>query len=68
MAVLTGPQRGKLPLNDFGMPAKRAYPVTDRAHAVAAKARATQQYERGNLSSQARTAINAKANAVLGAK
>lgn len=51
--------------SQFGLPAKRAYPMPDPAHAANAKARATQQVKAGNLSpSQAKT-IKSKANKVI---
>jgi len=48
------------------MPAQRKYPVPDKAHAVAAKARATQQVAKGNLTPAMATKIRAKANNVMG--
>lgn len=66
MATLTTKKRKTLPKADFGEPAKRAYPMPDRAHAANAKARATQQVAAGNLSPSEATKIKAKANRVLG--
>jgi len=68
MAELSTKQRKGLRSSAFGIPSERKYPMPDRAHAANAKARATQQFDKGNLSSSARTAINAKANAMLGRK
>jgi hypothetical protein len=42
--------------------------MPDRPHAANAKARATQQYKRGNLSASTRAQIDAKANRILGSK
>ena len=64
MAVLSSKQRNKLPDSAFAGP-DRSYPIHDKAHAANAKARATQQYEAGNLSKSARDKIRAKANKVL---
>lgn len=64
MAVLSSKQRNKLPDSAFAGP-YRSYPVHDKAHAANAKARATKQYEAGNLSKSARDKIRAKANKVL---
>ena len=50
MAVLTTKQRDKLSPTMFGEPGKRAYPMPDKAHAIDAKGRARQQYNRGKLS------------------
>lgn len=64
MATLTTKARKKLPTSDFAGP-DRSYPVNDRAHAANAKARASQQYDKGNLSKSAKEKIDAKANKVL---
>lgn len=64
MAELTTKRRNKLPDSEFAGP-DRSYPIPDKAHAANAKARATQQYEEGNLSKSARDKIRAKANKVL---
>lgn len=58
-------ERDKIPASKFGLPGARKYPVEDKAHAANAKARATQQVEKGNLSSSAKAQIDAKANRVL---
>lgn len=63
--MLTEKTRNRLLPADFGLPAKRAYPVENRAHAIDAKARATQQVKAGNLTPGQRAEIDAKANAVL---
>lgn len=65
MAKLTSKDRKKLPKSDFGMPGERKYPMPDKAHAANAKARATQQEKKGNLSKSAEKKIDAKANKVL---
>jgi len=59
--------RNALPTKDFGLPSERKYPVPDASHAADAKARATQQAAKGNLTPAQHAAINAKANKVLGA-
>lgn len=64
MAVLTSKQRKALPASVFAGPG-RSYPIPDKAHAANAKARATQQAAKGNLSSSARARIIARANTVL---
>ena len=48
-ARLTAAQRRALPGDDFALPGRR-YPINDRGHAMAARARASQQYRAGNLS------------------
>ena len=68
MAPLTANKRNALRKSSFGLPGKRSYPMPDASHAANAKARATQQYNKGNLSSSGRAQINAKANRVLGKK
>ena len=64
MAKLTTSQRNKLPSSVFAGPG-RSYPVPDKAHAANAKARATQQYDAGNLSRSAEVKIKEKADRVL---
>ncbi len=61
MAKLTTKARKALPASDFAEPGKRAYPIPDRAHAIAAKSRAAQ------FASPAEKAkIDRKADAMLG--
>jgi hypothetical protein len=57
--------RRKLKKSQFGLPAKRKYPMPDKAHAVNAKARAKQQRKRGKLSKSAYEKVVAKANKVI---
>ena len=47
------------------MPGERKYPMPDKSHAANAKARAQQQYDKGNLSKGTLNKIDAKANKVL---
>lgn len=65
MAKLTAKKRSALPKNDFGLPGQKKYPMPDKAHAVNAKARATQMVNKGKLSSASKAKIDAKANKVL---
>lgn len=62
---LTSSARDALPASDFAL-ANRRFPVNDSGHAVAAKARATQMYDKGKLSLVAKKLIDSKANAKLG--
>ncbi len=64
MAKLTAKARKKIPSSEFAGPG-RSYPIEDKAHAANAKARATQQWVAGKLSTSARTRINERANAKL---
>ncbi len=66
MAKLKMKTRNSLPAKEFGLPSKRAYPMPDKAHAINAKARATQQEKKGNLSASAEKKIDNKANRVIG--
>ena len=66
MAELTSKSRDRLKASQFGLPGRR-YPVEDAAHAKNAKARAEQQYEKGNLSAGEKAKVDRKANDVLGA-
>ena len=65
MAKLTSKGRDKLLAKAFAGP-DRSYPIPDKSHAANAKARATQQYDAGKLSSSERSRIDAAANKVLG--
>lgn len=65
MARLTARRRRKLKKSQFGLPGSRKYPMPDRRHAIAAKARATQQYRRGRISKSTMKRIHAKANRIL---
>jgi hypothetical protein len=58
--------RNKLPSSEFGMPGAKKYPITDKSHAVNAKARATQMVKKGKLSPSTASKIKAKANKMLG--
>jgi hypothetical protein len=66
MAKLTSEQRNKFKSAVFGLPKERKYPLNDKSHAANAKARATQQVKKGNLSEANAEKIKAKANRVLG--
>ena len=68
MAVLTTKQRNKLSPTMFGEPGKRAYPMPDKAHAIDAKGRARQQYNKGKLSKAELAHITTMANSILGGK
>lgn len=65
MGLISSGARKAMPSSDFGLPAKRAYPMNDRSHAANAKARATQQLHAGNLSPSQKAQIDAKANRIL---
>lgn len=64
MAKLTTKVRANLPVEEFALPGKR-YPVNDAAHAVNAKARASQMAGKGMLSTAQKSKVDAAANAVL---
>lgn len=68
MAKLRAARRNSLLGSKFGLPGSRKYPMSDRSHAVNAKARATQMVKRGKLSAASAAKIRAKANRVLGGK
>ncbi len=67
MAKLTTESRKKLPDSKFALPGDR-YPVEDKAHARNAKARASQAFNSGHLSSAQKAQVDRKADAVLGKK
>lgn len=66
LAKLKAATRNSLPASKFGLPGARKYPMPDRGHAANAKARATQEVEKGKLSNSAAARIRAKANRILG--
>lgn len=55
-------KRKSLKASQFGLPGSRKYPVDTRARAANAKARATQQVKKGNLSPSSAAKIKARAN------
>ncbi len=63
---LTAEQRNKMSSKTFGLPGERKYPMPDRSHAANAKARASQQVKKANLSKSSEEKIDAKANKILG--
>ena len=65
MAKLTTKKRNSLKSSSFAGP-DRSYPVPDKAHAGNAKARASEEEKKGNLSSGEKVKIDAKADRVLG--
>jgi hypothetical protein len=65
MAKLSTEKRNSLPNSTFAGP-DRSYPIPDRAHAANAKARATQQLKKGNLTIAEAEKIRARANRKLG--
>ena len=68
MAKLTTAKRKSMAKSSFGLPGSRSYPMPDKSHARNAKARASQQYNKGNLSASSKSKIDAKANRILGKK
>ncbi|RMF59580.1 MAG: hypothetical protein D6746_08100 [Bacteroidetes bacterium] len=68
MAKLTSKQRSKLKSSQFGLPSERKYPIPDKSHAINAKARAEQQYKKGNLSKEKKEKIDKRANRVIKSK
>jgi hypothetical protein len=66
MTKLTTDKRKNIPKGEFGLPDEKKYPMPDKAHAVNAKARATQMVNKGKLSKSSEMMIKAKANKILG--
>ena len=65
MAKLTEKKRDSLKSSQFGLPEERKYPMPDASHARNAKARASQQEEKGNLTKSEERKIDRKADEVL---
>ena len=68
MSKLTTKARNALPKSSFGEPGERKYPMPDHAHAANAKARASQQYNKGHISLSMEHHIDAKADKILSHK
>ena len=66
MARLTTKRRNRLKTSTFGLPKERKYPMPDKSHARNAKARASQQLRKGNLSATEKAKIDRKADRILG--
>jgi hypothetical protein len=64
LAKLTTKARKKIPSKSFAGPG-RSYPIEDRAHAIDAKARAKQQFNKGRMSKSELASIDSKANKKL---
>jgi hypothetical protein len=65
MAKLSEKKRDSLKGSTFGLPEQRKYPMPDESHARNAKARASQQVKKGNLSKADERKIDRKADAIL---
>ncbi len=65
MGELTERRRDAEPKSDFGLPDERKYPMPDKSHARNAKARASQQVKKGNLSKADQDRIDRKADRIL---
>lgn len=66
MATLTTKSRNKLKSSTFGLQKERKYPMPDKSHAKNAKARASQQEKKGNLTKSEKQKIDTKANKIIG--
>jgi len=66
MAELSTDGRNALDDKVFGLPHKRTYPMPDASHARNAKARAAEEFNKGNLSSVEKAQIDRKADQILG--
>ena len=66
MPELDQKDRDKLKDSQYGLPDERKYPMPDKAHAANAKARASQQENKGNLSKSDEAKIDRKADKILG--
>lgn len=65
MSRLTSNTRNHLHKAVFGLPSERKYPMPDKAHAANAKARASEEYNKGNLTASQKAKIDAKADRIL---
>jgi hypothetical protein len=65
MAELSTRKRNSEPKSEFGLPEERKYPMPDKSHARNAKARASQQKKKGNLTAAEKNKIDRKADRIL---
>jgi len=65
MAELSTRKRNTERKSEFGLPEERKYPMPDKSHARNAKARASQQKEKGNLTAGEKAKIDRKADRIL---
>jgi len=65
MPELDEKDRDRMKSSQFGLPDERKYPMPDKAHARNAKARASQQEKKGNLSAADERKIDRKADRIL---
>jgi hypothetical protein len=65
MATLTEKKRDNLKDSTFGLPDEHKYPMPDKSHARNAKARASQQEKKGNLTESEKAKIDRKADRIL---
>jgi hypothetical protein len=65
MPELDQKDRDKLKSSQYGLPDERKYPMPDKSHARNAKARASQQVDKGNLSKSDEAKIDRKADKIL---
>jgi hypothetical protein len=68
MSRLTTTTRKSLPKSEFGLPEQKKYPMPDQQHAANAKARATQEEQRGLLSAADKKRVDRKADRILDEK
>lgn len=65
MARLSSSKRKSMRSSQFGLPGSRRFPMPDKAHAINAKARATQMVNKGKLSPSSAAKVKAKANRII---
>ena len=65
MGELSEKKRDSLGDSTFGLPEEHKYPMPDKSHARNAKARASQQVKKGNLTASEKAKIDRKADRVL---
>lgn len=68
MAKITSKQRNALPASKFAEPGARKYPIDTPGRAANAKARASQQEKKGNLSPSEKSKIDVAADKKLKGK
>lgn len=65
MATLTDKSRRHIAAKNFALSAVRKYPIENKSHAINAKARATQEYDKGHISKATEERVDRAANRKL---
>jgi len=62
---MSAKKRKSIPKSEYGLPDEKKYPMPDKAHARNAKARASQQQNKGRITASEERQIDRKADRIL---